>query len=561
MIRVSTNATYSAVLALAQEKFKAYHCNHYEDGATYHLLYESGKKADFHPGTTESFNLRRYKEELGKDYKSIVLFLCTHDDFLGELLEDLEEEEEPHCPPKKRKAEYQIIEDDQISNQNKGDDQISEQIKEDETLARKLQSVEDAMDQSGVKVNKQSCPETVKDFDNISELINHLNAKTSSTEQFFMVVRRGSDVQRYLKIWQREAEKHSPECVLKVHFTGENGVDSGAMAKEFLTDAIEQMRSKLFPNGTPKDSMFYAHKGYFFSCGQICLVSIVQGGPPPLIFQDCVYDMMVNGEVDLTTLSPHEHLIPHEKNLIERITKDPQATDLQDIIIEHGYTGPINVDHIDDIIGTVTLSIVTNRMLYLQEFKRGLNHYGFLDVLQKNPKLCKELFVIGTSTTAVDSNYVVSQLQPQFSDGGTAARTIEEKVFDHLHDFIMDLEDNTVEGYSEEIAYSHNDTEDEAGGIQFEGTQTEVDADLSPAGILGWLTGQKHRPVDSDKLQITVYFDHDCKKRLPNHTICYPTVSACGRTLRLPVVHMRSEEEFKKVMVMALCKGQAFGCR
>ena len=84
---------------------------------------------------------------------------------------------------------------------------------------------------------------------------------------------------------------------------------------------------------------------------------------------------------------------------------------------------------------------------------------------------------------------------------------------------------------------------------------------LTPAGVLGWLTGQRHRPINGDELAITVMFDHDCLQRNPKHGICFPVVSACGRVVTLPVNHMATPEDFKSVFTLAYCKSQAFGLR
>lgn len=84
---------------------------------------------------------------------------------------------------------------------------------------------------------------------------------------------------------------------------------------------------------------------------------------------------------------------------------------------------------------------------------------------------------------------------------------------------------------------------------------------LNPPGVLGWLTGQQHKPVNGDDLSITVMFDHDCAQRNPRHTICFPVVSACGRTVTFPVKHMEVPEDFTRVFLLAYCKGQAFGRR
>ena len=46
------------------------------------LLYEDGTRAQFLPGEgKEFFSLSKYKEALGKDYRRIVLYLCTERDY------------------------------------------------------------------------------------------------------------------------------------------------------------------------------------------------------------------------------------------------------------------------------------------------------------------------------------------------------------------------------------------------------------------------------------------------------------------------------------------------
>ena len=46
------------------------------------LLYEDGNQALFMPGQTKDFfELSKYKEELGRDYRKLCLYLCTAEDF------------------------------------------------------------------------------------------------------------------------------------------------------------------------------------------------------------------------------------------------------------------------------------------------------------------------------------------------------------------------------------------------------------------------------------------------------------------------------------------------
>ena len=68
---------YTVIRTKAEEKWKAYHSDLYKDEEDYVVTYENGKEAQFLPGSVEFFNLKRYQKEVGKDFKRIVLFLCT----------------------------------------------------------------------------------------------------------------------------------------------------------------------------------------------------------------------------------------------------------------------------------------------------------------------------------------------------------------------------------------------------------------------------------------------------------------------------------------------------
>lgn len=84
---------------------------------------------------------------------------------------------------------------------------------------------------------------------------------------------------------------------------------------------------------------------------------------------------------------------------------------------------------------------------------------------------------------------------------------------------------------------------------------------LSVPKVLQWLTGQGHKPLLQSELQafkVIVKFDHQCQVRMPGHTICYPTVSACSNTVTFPVAHLNTYDAFKTIMVQALKSGGGF---
>ena len=60
-----------------------------EDGENYMLSYDNGNEAMFMPGQTQDFFvLSKYREELGRDYRRIVLFLCTEENLREKLRVD-----------------------------------------------------------------------------------------------------------------------------------------------------------------------------------------------------------------------------------------------------------------------------------------------------------------------------------------------------------------------------------------------------------------------------------------------------------------------------------------
>ena len=81
-IKTTPRAGYMEILESGLAKWKAFHKDYVCEGLEYKLLFEDGTEARFLPGQTkEFFSLSRYKEELGRDYRRVTLFLCTEEDF------------------------------------------------------------------------------------------------------------------------------------------------------------------------------------------------------------------------------------------------------------------------------------------------------------------------------------------------------------------------------------------------------------------------------------------------------------------------------------------------
>ena len=159
--------------------------------------------------------------------------------------------------------------------------------------------------------------------------------------------------------------------------------------------------------------------------------------------------------------------------------------------MDNGYTGIISHSNLSDIIGTMLISVVTKRLIYLKEFFLGLELFGFGSILKNKVELLKELFVV--TDNEADANFVVSALTGNFSATGSKRRKDEELIIDYFQDMFISLEDGKVSGRSELLAYLHGN-EGIEGSIEFEDdtVASETTPDLSSSGIFKWLTGQRY---------------------------------------------------------------------
>ena len=86
------------------------------------LLFEDGKEALFLPGSKKQFfTLKQYKEELGRDYNKITLYLCTKTDFILQEVEGCRERkvlEEASTSRKRFQSESSDDEDEEFFNEN-----------------------------------------------------------------------------------------------------------------------------------------------------------------------------------------------------------------------------------------------------------------------------------------------------------------------------------------------------------------------------------------------------------------------------------------------------------
>lgn len=165
IVKMSNMSSYSDVLIKAKERFKAFYSNYYIESEEYVLLYESGMQAQFMPGTTDFFCLKKYHEETGKDYKRIVLYLCTQSDL-------------------------EASDSGRYNSGNESDEPAAKKanVSDDEMLAIQIQAEQNEefseQAQTYPQVNAKADKSRETTFSSCESLINHLKRDVDNTKQF-----------------------------------------------------------------------------------------------------------------------------------------------------------------------------------------------------------------------------------------------------------------------------------------------------------------------------------------------------------------------------------------
>ncbi|KAK9539190.1 hypothetical protein VZT92_004313 [Zoarces viviparus] len=152
----------------------------------------------------------------------------------------------------------------------------------------------------------------------------------------------------------------------------------------------------------------------------------------------------------------------------------------------------------ESIVRAIILHAVLRLQPMLEQLREGLQLYDLILLIRKYPDICQPLFVPGEDVK-VNAEFVMASIIPQLSDKGTTRHQVELEMINFIQDLLYEAE-----------AEDHEEDEDGPRSI-------------TPARFLQWITGQ-----------------------------------ACTKTIALPVRHVRSYVEFKKVMMEAFHLGQGF---
>ena len=167
-------------------------------------------------------------QETGKDYKRIVLLLCSVED--RDIVDHMEVPSLPgHAwietqpPIKKVDTDQEYAKILQRKYDNEGGILFGDQ------------QVQSVVCNKNIKISQ---PLQVEKFSTILKLINIVPAKIQIDDQLFLVVRRGATLQRKQAIWDGQSKKKSPKMKSMVHYAGEDQIDTGAITKEYLSETF-----------------------------------------------------------------------------------------------------------------------------------------------------------------------------------------------------------------------------------------------------------------------------------------------------------------------------------
>ncbi len=350
--------------------------------------------------------MTKYKTEIGKDFKRIVFYLCEEQEFNFFDNSDPNTSADDINKLVNTKSwnsldcdfDDEIFKADEMLAIQLGAEYNTCEINEDESKQETTPLVNPIVTQNSActAIGKMTAPDTnsiskYSHFSSHKDIIKFLSSKINHSNQFFLVMRRGTEFSRVLNLSQRQTLKSSETNILRVHYRGEDGIDSGAMVLEFLYHSMKDMARIMFPDGAPVESSYHLQKGNFRSCGEIAAVSMALGGPAPCFLKKCSF-VAAYEDIDMLAIKD-ELLTERELKLLDEIRSD--CTLHSDVIIDNGYTGPINKDHTEDIVRSLKVNFVCHRKLYMDEFMKGLDIFGLADIIRCVPEVCKKLFVVG----------------------------------------------------------------------------------------------------------------------------------------------------------------------
>ena len=141
----------------------------------------------------------------------------------------------------------------------------SAQIRSDHDMVLALhKSINNEGDKEGDLCPMVPTPNDVGSYPAVSDptsVVKCLQNNVIDDCHLFLTMRREIILSWVVQLWQRELKKKPGEYKLSIKYLGEEGIDTGALSREFLA-VISDIAKIVFPNGSPVHSTQLTKKNY-----------------------------------------------------------------------------------------------------------------------------------------------------------------------------------------------------------------------------------------------------------------------------------------------------------
>lgn len=131
---------------------------------------------------------------------------------------------------------------------------------------------------------------------------------------------------------------------------------------------MSDIKTTVFPNGAPCDSILDVHNNNIFRSDKIAAVYLANGRPVANLFHENSFNLI--GTKNITDLVKFNKLekffVPDELQFFSQIKTNP----IENILIlswKMVNTGVINVENVDNILSAIMISMSSGRILYFWE--------------------------------------------------------------------------------------------------------------------------------------------------------------------------------------------------
>ncbi|XP_062410407.1 G2/M phase-specific E3 ubiquitin-protein ligase-like [Sardina pilchardus] len=536
------------------------------DEGPFLLLYPDGSEVINIPGTQIPFSLKAYKEEIGKQYQRIVIFICQKEDF-EKVFRELPDtfDSDPEIVIKTTRSRIQNQELDladtlvfEPPHKSSPVHEEPDQVNDDEGLRgtevhqgeykarcvdvesscyRKYTNlfapivIDDDEDEVVFLEEKEDMPSEKSELTTVqaSEIIANLALAIDHKKVSRFNISRSDVWDGAVRGFRRSSYYEKSDIFVK--FTDdagsfEEGLDTGGPRREFLTLLMTHLRNRPIFDGPPeKRYLVYnpsaVREDEYYLAGKMIAVSIVHGGPAPhFVSKDLVNHIIGKPGFSATVEDVKDEDIGR---VLHQVQEAESEESLQNIILQNssmfqtaGCFRPVKACQKHALVEEyLKWYIIDRNHIAIQRFKDGLASLEFLASVQKHPDVLSPLLCYSTKTlTASEIEHLFS---PGFSTKGSNRWQKETKVIGFWADFLMECED-------EVLAVSLQDVLMFATGLSA----------LPPAGITP---------------HPTVEFLNDSP---------LPMATTCSNTLKLPLLD--SYSVFTKNMEFGILNAPGFGC-